>query len=114
MKFIPRDTGKYEGLLQLLVVDNPYVSLTIDLKAEVYAELVVLEGLELVSVESAVINERRESNSRHGRSSSQQASVTEGDKTYKGKIKKNIRTFTQAAQIFREHLKDILKTFLRS
>ncbi|EFN85831.1 Hydrocephalus-inducing protein [Harpegnathos saltator] len=77
VKFSPREVGKYVGLVRLFVADNPYENLTIDLKAEVYAELIVLEGLKLVSAKSTVVvNERRESNFRLRRSSSRSDSVT--------------------------------------
>lgn len=85
VKFTPREVGKYEGLVRLFVADNPYENLTIGLKGEVYVELVVLEGLELASAKSTVLNERWESNSEQKRSSSRSSSVTEGEREEKRK-----------------------------
>lgn len=87
VKFTPREIGKYEGLVRLFVADNPDGNLTISLKGEVYTELVVLEGLELVSVKSIALDERRESNSRKRESSSRSDSVTEGKRVCEKKRK---------------------------
>ncbi|XP_014477569.1 PREDICTED: hydrocephalus-inducing protein homolog [Dinoponera quadriceps] len=76
VKFSPWEIGKYKGLVRLFVADNPYENLTIDLKAEVYAELIVLKDLKLVNAKSAVTNERRELNSKLRRSSSRPDSVS--------------------------------------
>lgn len=92
VKFTPREIGKYEGLVRLFVADNPYENLMIDLKAEAYAELIVLEGLELVNAKSTVVNERRESNSRpNWRPLSPPGNELEGGKAYNRDIKRDTR-----------------------
>lgn len=69
VKFIPQEIGKYEGQVRLFITDNPYENLIIDLKGEVYAESIVLEGLELTNIKIDSTNERRESNIKSRRSS---------------------------------------------
>jgi hypothetical protein len=68
VKFTPQEIGKYEGQARLFIADNPYENLMIDLKGEAYAELIVLEGLELTNIKSDFINEKQESNAKSGRS----------------------------------------------
>lgn len=69
VKFTPREIGKYKSQVRLFITDNPYENLTIDLKSETYAELIVLSGLELANAKLNSINERRESNAKSRRSS---------------------------------------------
>lgn len=87
IKFTPREIGKYESQVRLFIVDNPYENLIIDLKSEVYAELIILDGLELMNTKFNSINERRESNTKL-RKSSKPNSTTGGNQDYK----KNTRT----------------------
>ncbi|XP_012054801.1 PREDICTED: hydrocephalus-inducing protein-like [Atta cephalotes] len=68
VKFIPREIGKYKSQVRLFITDNPYENLIIDLKSETYAELIVLDGLELMNTKLKSINERRESNAKSRRS----------------------------------------------
>ncbi|XP_072764383.1 hydrocephalus-inducing protein homolog [Anoplolepis gracilipes] len=68
IKFIPQEIGKYEGQVRLFITDNPYENLIIDLKGEVYAESIVLEGLELTNIKFDSTNEKRESSNKSRRS----------------------------------------------
>lgn len=78
VKFNPLETGKYKGQVQLLVADNPYENLIIDLSGEACTELIVLKGLELANVKSNTIIERRESNSKLRKSSSRSNTTIAG------------------------------------
>ncbi|KAG5323149.1 HYDIN protein, partial [Acromyrmex heyeri] len=69
VKFTPREIGKYKSQVQLFITDNPYENLTIDLESETYAELIVLDGLELANTKLKSVNEKRESNAKLRRSS---------------------------------------------
>lgn len=81
VKFTPREIGKYEGQVRLFTADNPYENLMIDLKGEAYAEVIVLEGLELINIKyNFVENERRENNSKLRKSSSVPNSAARGIK----------------------------------
>ncbi|KYN44368.1 Hydrocephalus-inducing protein [Trachymyrmex septentrionalis] len=68
VKFTPREIGRYNSQVRLFITDNPYENLIIDLKSETYAELIVLDGLELTNTKLKSINERRESNAKSRRS----------------------------------------------
>lgn len=68
VKFTPREIGKYESQVRLFIADNPYENLIIDLKSESYAELIVLDGLELTNTKLNPINEKREPNAKSRRS----------------------------------------------
>ncbi|KAG5334606.1 HYDIN protein, partial [Acromyrmex charruanus] len=69
VKFTPREIGKYKSQVQLFITDNPYENLTIDLESETYAELIVLDGLELANTKLKSVNEKGESNAKLRRSS---------------------------------------------
>ncbi|XP_011066010.1 PREDICTED: hydrocephalus-inducing protein-like [Acromyrmex echinatior] len=69
VKFTPREIGKYKSQVQLFITDNPYENLTIDLKSETYAELIVLDGLELANTKLKSVDEKKESNAKLRRSS---------------------------------------------
>lgn len=69
IKFTPQEIGKYESQVRLFITDNPYENLIIDLKGEAYAELIVLDGLELMNTKFNSVNEKREFNSKVRRSS---------------------------------------------
>ncbi|XP_011879966.1 PREDICTED: hydrocephalus-inducing protein-like [Vollenhovia emeryi] len=64
IKFTPREIGKYASQVRLFIADNPYENLIIDLKGEAYAELIVLDGLELINTKFNSANERREFNTK--------------------------------------------------
>ena len=46
VEFQPKEIGKSEALIRIVVVDNPYENITISIEGESYNEAVVLEGLE--------------------------------------------------------------------
>lgn len=98
VKFIPREIGKYESQVRLFIADNPYENLIIDLKSEAYAELIVLDGLELTNTKLNSVNERRESNAK-SRRSSKPNSTTGGCKKYKN-IKIIIKNIIILLQVF--------------
>lgn len=93
IKFTPREIGKYESQVRLFIADNPYENLIIDLKSEAYAELIVLDGLELTNTKFNSINERRESNIKLRKSS--KPNSTTGGKIRKEIIKIIKRTITK-------------------
>lgn len=55
--FRPRDPGRKSGEVRLVVLDNPYENMTIDLDGEGFAEDVVVEGLPLVEMPRAGIQD---------------------------------------------------------
>ncbi|XP_011690792.1 PREDICTED: hydrocephalus-inducing protein-like [Wasmannia auropunctata] len=69
VKFTPREIGKYESQVRLFIADNPYENLIIDLKSKAYAELIVLDGLELTNTKLNSVIEKRDSNAKSRRSS---------------------------------------------
>lgn len=87
IKFTPREIGKCESQVRLFIADNPYENLIIDLKSEAYAELIVLDGLELMNTKLNSVNERRESNTK-SRRSSKPNSIIEGNQSCKKNIYK--------------------------
>jgi len=76
--------------VRLFIADNPYENLIIDLKSEAYAELIVLDGLELANTKLNYVNERRETNAK-SRRSSKPNSTARGNRN----CKKNIRTIVK-------------------
>lgn len=85
IKFTPRQIGKYQSQVRLFIADNPYENLTINLKSEAYAELIVLDGLELINTKLNSVNEKRESNAKLRRSSKSN-SITEGNQDIKRRL----------------------------
>lgn len=90
VKFTPREIGRYESQVRLFIADNPYENLIIDLKSEAYAELIVLDGLELTNTKLNPINEKRELNTKSRRSSKPNSTV-EGNRD----CKTNTRTIIE-------------------
>jgi len=90
VKFTPREIGKYNSQVRLFIADNPYENLIIDLKSEAYAELIVLDGLELANTKPNYVNERRETNAK-SRRSSKPNSTARGNQD----CKKNIKTIVK-------------------
>ena len=75
VEFCPIDVGRQHAKVRLLVVDNPYENMTIDLEGEGFIEYVVIDGLPLVNIprssstQIGVTNRTRKSlKHRHGTS----------------------------------------------